>query len=351
MKFFEGLGNHIDLTVLYEARKAKNIRFSYENIPVTTYREIYLNNGYIRENTPNIKIIPFLIMNKYDLIFLTNYRYVTEMLAYIIVKFLKTPYCVEIDGGRIKKEPRVFYGLKRWLLEGATAYFSPSKSADEFFIHYGVNSSKLVRYPFTSITKDYILRFDELSKKIDFRRDKPIVFLFVGRILPEKGVDLLINAYNEFCITTKIETELIIVGNGPDESFKEYLYQTKNSSTEMREFVSSKDLIDIYDRADIFIFPSLYDPWGLVINEAMARGLSIITSDTVNSSLELISNSKNGLFFSTSDSLSLISCMTELTNNKEMRVSQSYNNITKISNHTIENMIEAHINFLEQLNL
>ena len=41
MKFFEGLGQHIDLTVLYEAKKAKNIKFSYEDVSVSTYKEIY----------------------------------------------------------------------------------------------------------------------------------------------------------------------------------------------------------------------------------------------------------------------------------------------------------------------
>lgn len=350
MNFFEGLGNHIELTVLYEARKARSIKFSYEGISVSTYKEIYLSDGYIKENTPNTKIIAFLLKNKYDLIFLTNYRYFTEMLAYILIKFLKTPYCVEIDGGRIRKEIRITYEFKRWLLNGAKAYFSPAKSADEFFIHYGVNPSKLIRYPFTSITKDYILTPDELSKKIESRKDKPIVFLFVGRLVKEKGVDLLIHAYNELCVTTKVNTKLIIVGNGPNLVFKEYLNQIKNFSTEFRDFVSSKDLIKIYDESDIFVFPSLYDPWGLVINEAMARGLSIITSDGVNSSLELISNFKNGLFFSTSDRLSLLSCMTELISDREIRVSQSYNNINKISEHTIENMIDTHISFIKKLN-
>jgi glycosyltransferase involved in cell wall biosynthesis len=344
MKFFEGLGQHIDLTVLYEAKKAKNIKFSYEDVSVTTYKEIYLSNGYIKENLPNPKIITHLIKNKYDLIFLTNYRYATEMLAYVLVKFLKTPYCIEIDGGRIKRETKYAYYLKKWLLNGATAYFSPAKTADELFIHYGVDRSKLIRYPFTSITEDYIIKEEELIKKFESRKGKPLTFLYVGRIIPEKGVDLLIQAYNKYCNISKERSRLIIVGNSPDKTFLQQISEHKNHNTEIINFLSSKDLIKIYDVADIFVFPSLYDPWGLVINEAMARGLVIISSNRVIAAVELLHN--NGILIEPYVE-NLIESFIELTKDSSQRDKIVSQNILKIQDYTIENMIKTHINYLE----
>jgi glycosyltransferase involved in cell wall biosynthesis len=346
MKFFEGLGQHIDITVLYEARNARNIRFSYEGVHVTTYKEIYLSDGYIKENLPNPKIVSHLIKNKYDLIFLTNYRYATEMLAYILVKFLKTPYCIEIDGGRIKKENKLAYYLKKWLLNGAAAYFSPAKAVDEFFIHYGVDQSKLIRYPFTSIDEEYIIKEDELIKKIKRRKDNPLTFLYVGRIIPEKGVDLLVHAYNEYCRISDDNSKLIIVGNSPNKPFLQYIMDHKNKTTEIKDFLSSMDLIKIYDESDVLIFPSYYDPWGLVINEAMARGLVILTSNTVVSANELIEDGINGYRFEINDGV-ILSIVGKMLKCREIINTASLENIKTISNYTIENMIKTHINYLE----
>jgi glycosyltransferase involved in cell wall biosynthesis len=342
MKFFEGLGQHIDLTVLYEARKARNIKFSYEGISVSTYKEIYLSEGYIKENLPNPKIISHLIKNKYDLIFLTNYRYATEMLAYILVKVLKTPYCIEIDGGRIKKENKFAYYFKKWLLNGAAAYFSPAKAADNLFIHYGVDRSKLIRYPFTSISEDYIIKQEKLQEKNETRLDKPLTFLYVGRIIREKGVDLLINAYNEYVNLSVERSRLIIVGSSPDEEFLQLIKLYKNNTTEIRDFQSSKDLVKIYDDADILVLPSYNDSWGLVINEAMARGLVILASEMVVSAVELIDEGKNGFLFSLSASEIFRPILTVI--NKEKLIKQiSRNNILKISSYTIENMVKIHL--------
>lgn len=346
MKFFEGLGEHIDLTVLYEAKKAKNIKFSYEDIVVSTYKEIYLSDGYIHENIPNPKIITFLLRNKFDLIFLTNYRYATEMLAYILVKVLKTPYCIEIDGGRIKKESKLAYGFNRWLLSGAIAYFSPAKSADEFFIHYGVSTTKLVRYPFTSITKDYIINQKDLQVKLNRRKDEPLTFLYVGRIIPEKGVDILINAYSEYCKTSTNETKLIIVGNAPDLRYLNHINRIKNKNTVIRGFVSSDNLIKVYDEADVFIFPSLYDPWGLVINEAMSRGLVILSSNTVVSSIELIEDGINGFMFKVCID-SMKETFEKLFTNRKILTSAPLKNIEVMMNYTLEAMIQSHVIFLK----
>jgi glycosyltransferase involved in cell wall biosynthesis len=348
MKFFEGLGKHIDLTVLYEAKKAKNIKFSYEDIDVTTYKEIYLSKGFIEENIPNPKIITHLINNKYDLIFLTNYRYVTEMLAYILVKILKIPYCIEIDGGRIKKETKLIYNFKKWLLSGAVAYFSPAKSADDLFNHYGVHLSKLIRYPFSSITEDYIIKEGELIRKIESRKGTPLTFLYVGRLIPEKGVDLLVNAYNEYCKLTTESSRLILVGNSPNKTFLQYILDNKNNTTDIRDFQSSRDLIKIYDEADVFVFPSLYDPWGLVINEAMARGLVILSSDTVVSASELVKDGINGYKFNTNGS-KINDLLAKMNASKNLIPSVSLENIKVIKNYTIEAMIETHSDFLKSL--
>lgn len=120
-----------------------------------------------------------------------------------------------------------------------------------------------------------------------------------------------------------------------------------NSTTEIRDFVSSEDLVSVYDQADILVFPSLSDVWGLVVNEAMARGLVILSSYQVVSSLELIQESINSFIFEPTHE-SLIIALEKLNNDRDLIAKISQENTIKIKNHTLESMVQAHINFISQ---
>lgn len=120
-----------------------------------------------------------------------------------------------------------------------------------------------------------------------------------------------------------------------------------NSTTEIRDFVSSEDLVSVYDQADILVFPSLSDVWGLVVNEAMARGLVILSSNQVVSSLELIQESINSFIFEPTHE-SLIIALEKLNNDRDLIAKISQENTIKIKNHTLESMVQAHIDFISQ---
>jgi glycosyltransferase involved in cell wall biosynthesis len=97
-------------------------------------------------------------------------------------------------------------------------------------------------------------------------------FLFVGRLSYNKGVDLLIKAFNK-----NNDKKLFIIGSGPEKNKLEKLITNSNITFLGR--VSEKDLIDWYNKVECFIFPSLGEGMPSVILEAMANRLPVIASD------------------------------------------------------------------------
>jgi glycosyltransferase involved in cell wall biosynthesis len=102
------------------------------------------------------------------------------------------------------------------------------------------------------------------------------VFLYVGRMWSGKGLDYLLDAYQR----TRLEqpnTSLLLVGDGVDEARYQAMAQHLPNVT-FAGFVQPRDLPGYYALADALVFPTLGDPHGLVVEEAMAAGLPVICS-------------------------------------------------------------------------
>ena len=122
------------------------------------------------------------------------------------------------------------------------------------------------------------------------------IFLFVGRLDPEKNVTTLLHAF--FKISNSEKDILLIVGNGSkEEEYKNFIKYNNIKNILLLGRKEGKELIAIYNLADIFILPSFYDPFGAVTNEALLYGCFSIISNKAGSSC-LIENDQNGFLFS-----------------------------------------------------
>lgn len=133
-------------------------------------------------------------------------------------------------------------------------------------------------------------------------------FLFVGRFLPRKGLDTLLSAY-------KIYREkaggrhwaLVLVGSGPyEERLHDLMHDLDGVHLAGAQF--GGDLCEYYALAKAFIVPSESDPWGLVVNEAMASGLPVIVS-TGCGAKALVREAENGWTFVPGDVQALSTLM------------------------------------------
>ena len=111
-----------------------------------------------------------------------------------------------------------------------------------------------------------------------YSTERPLSLLFVGRLVPYKSADILLEAVSQLNASLRDRVRLTIVGSGPERS--ELQRQTDSlklqDAVRFTGWVSHAETIDFYRQADIFCFPSLREFGGAVVLEAMAHGLPCI---------------------------------------------------------------------------
>ncbi len=105
----------------------------------------------------------------------------------------------------------------------------------------------------------------------------------------EKNLDFLINYFNK-----NKDYQLTLVGKGPLE---DKLKEISNENIKFLSHVPTSEIHKIYQENDIFILPSISEPWGLVVDEALYYGLPVIVSNKVGCATELVEENINGEIF------------------------------------------------------
>lgn len=127
------------------------------------------------------------------------------------------------------------------------------------------------------------------QKQIDWPRS----FLFVGRYVPIKAIDILIEAYQQYRTRISDPWPLVCCGKGELEHLLDNQLGIENKG-----FVQPDEMRDIWQQAAAFVLPSLFDPWPLSIVEAAAAGLPIICTHACGSAVEVVRPWYNGLTIS-----------------------------------------------------
>jgi len=123
-------------------------------------------------------------------------------------------------------------------------------------------------------------------------------FLFVGRLAPEKNVGALLEAYRTYRTVHGRSWGLLIAGSGPEEySLKQKAAEMKLPGTTWIGYVRPERLPVYYGLAAALVLPSLSEPWGLVVNEAMASGLPVLVSNRCGCVPDLVRPGINGYTF------------------------------------------------------
>ena len=350
VEFFGLLAEKCDLTVVYERRTASDREDDwYINHNDTKKYQVHFLKGINYSNDAAIApgVVNILRKGKYDTIVVSGYSSVTQMLALITLKLRRIPYILNVDGGNIKQES-VF---KRWyktkLISGADKYLSTGKACDDFLIHYGAPQDRLRRYPFTSIKEEDILEAPLTETEKEIYKQKigckyPRMILSVGQPIHRKGFDVLIEAMAQI---DDPDIGAYIVGGEPNDECKSLLEQYRLTNIHFVPFMKKNELSDYYKAADLFVFPTREDIWGLVINEAMSYGLPIITTDRCNAGLELVRD--NGALISAGDSNKLLKAILEAIYSDNIN-SMSRESLDVIKEFSFEKMVHRHIEIFDE---
>ena len=117
----------------------------------------------------------------------------------------------------------------------------------------------------------------------------PKSFCFVGRYVKIKGLETLLAAYQAYRERVTTPWELHCFGKGP--------IPVQGEGVVDHGFLQPRDLPNALAEQGVFVFPSLYEPWGVALAEAAGTGMPLICSDAVASGLDLVRNLYNGIVF------------------------------------------------------
>lgn len=172
------------------------------------------------------------------------------------------------------------------------------------------------------IPSDLIISHNELHNVSQSHREK-VKLLFVGRIVPEKAPDVAIRTLG-ILVKEKVVLNIVldIVGAGPEEYISELkelvtVLQLKDH-VQFLGMLEHQRVIELYGEYDALIFPSRWvEPFSVTILEAMARGLSVVATNT-GGTVEAISEGSNGLLVPPDNPVAMAEAVKKLLSDKEM---------------------------------
>lgn len=349
--FFNELGKYCKLTVMFERYSATGVENKWEDSLAINFKAVFHKTMDVgREGAFGIDLLK-INYKEYDEIIISSYSSPAEILALCKLKIQRIPYILEVDGGIIKNEKYYKKKLKSFLISGADLYFSSSDKTSEYLQYYGADNSKIYKYHFTSLFDTDILddvpsevEKQELREKLGLYRKKMI--LAVGQFIHRKGFDILLRAIPNL----SEDVDIVIVGGKVTKEYQELVRTLEIRNVHFISEISKDILNNYYLGADIFVLPTREDIWGLVINEAMAKGLPVITTNCCVAGAELIENNQNGYIFKSEKVEELVMYLNELLKDKAMCEKMGNNNLEKIKNYTLEKMAKEHYEMFKRRN-
>lgn len=344
--FFNELGKMCDLTVLYQKSESSERNSKWIAISENTYKSVFMEGKSTGVDNAFCPSVIKYIKRNYNAIIICGNASPTEILAIEWCKLRHIPYCIEGDGAFVKKRNGFKDLIKKHLISGGSLFFSTCAEHDKYYIHYGANCEKIKRYKFSSLLKKDILEnviSDEVKHKIRHSlgiREETMI-LAVGQFIHRKGFDVLLKAANKL----SKDIGIYIVGDKPTEEYLNIVEENSLNNVHFEGFKTKEELKKYYMASDLFVLPTREDIWGLVINEAMAYGLPIITTDRCNAGLELVQNGRNGFIVKTESPDELAARITCVINNS---ADMGSNALETIQDYCIEKMAEDHIKILQE---
>ncbi|SRR6266542_2771516 len=334
----------IDLTVYFCSRQGAEeyfdpgfgTKFKWDRPLVDGYHHCFLTNARRRNEVAgfwsliNWEIIKELWRNRYDALLVNGHSYATYLIAIFAAKLMMIPVFMRCDTHlslprspirRLIRKPLMRFFYNRVV----TACLSIGTANREFYSYHGVSKSRLFSVPFVVDNKDFTMPSATSDERAGLRAEiglpgEKVVALFVSKLLPGKRPMDLLLAFERLGAGSS-EAALAFVGSGEQEqALRDHIASQQIQNIYFFGFRNQSELRKFYSAADLFVFPSERESWGLVLNEAMCAGLPVIVSHAVGSGADLVQAGQNGFLFEAGNVDELTNCLRELLKSPDLRM-------------------------------
>ncbi|MEO0296761.1 MAG: glycosyltransferase family 4 protein [candidate division WOR-3 bacterium] len=322
----------------------EKIRFNYKVLKGLHFvskneRMIHINFG----------LTYYLTKKNYDLIAIGGWNQPCSYEAFLWAKLRRKK--VLFFGESTLRDKRadnsIYEKIKQFLVKHSDGFIPAGNAAKEYYKYLGAPDEKIFIAPFCAdhhfFYNEY-LRLKPLREEIKKKKGyQAITILYSGRFVWYKGIPYLLEAYNR--LQKEIDDiALILLGDGPEKKkYEDYVKNNNLKNVFFEGFIQQESLPEYYIASDIFVLPSLSETWGLVINEAMAFGLPVISTDAAGASYDLVKNGINGFVVKAGDSKELYTALKILCENPDLRIRMGENSLGIIKEYTPENWAKKFI--------
>lgn len=312
LPLFEELGKEVELEVCFLESKMEG-RLWENHLDNYKFNYSFSNGKKIGSMLINLDIVKKLRKGNYDVIIFVDD--LPAILNSYIISFFSKLYRkkIVIWNGRFhsgiftenafkKKLSKFLLNIHTKLLYSfADSVITYGVKAKKYLNELGMNNKKIV-----SGTQTYPKSLIDFSTSKVAKKDKRIITT-ISYLNTRKGIDILIKAFMNSSVYDN--SILYIVGDGNERAKLESI-ANKSKNIIFTGNLDGKEKYKLLNNSDIFVLPTLYDSWGLVINEAMEFNLPIITTNMAMASHELIKD--NGIMVTSGSEKEFINAIEQI---------------------------------------
>jgi glycosyltransferase involved in cell wall biosynthesis len=284
----------LDLTVVYFSRKEPNREWK---LPPSTHKHHFLEERFVTIGSRmqgeryihyNPDAWSYLATLRPQVIVTTGYN-PTHLLAFAYCQLRGARHVVMTDGTSRSEEnlSRVHRWVRAFIYRRSAAYVGASGASLKLLESYGNPPDRIFRSYLCANNKAFA-RQPAVERSYDL--------MFSGRVAPVKNPDFVLRVAAALAVKLGRRIRVLIVGSGPMQDELKQLAASLGDAVEVNfaGFLTQDELPSFYVQARLFCFPTSWDPWGVVVNEACAAGLPVLSTSKAGVVGELVRDGENG---------------------------------------------------------
>lgn len=275
-----------------------------------------------------LKLLRLLLFTEADVIISSLPASLGSALSYLVSKLRKKKFIIWTVNWNLSyaylHRPEIYRKLRymqyKFIVDKANAVVAHGNHSYYYHLGLGIPANKVFVANHSAFDLS-VHGSEDISRSSIVSRQKRTI-LYFGRIIPIKGVDILIKAFKK--LEVEIEgVRLLIAGDGDFKPFCEDLAQELNlKDVRFLGAIPFEKAVSYYAISDVFVLPSCLrgqsEAWGLVINEAMSMGKPIVTTDAVGAAYDIVKNGVNGYVVKNGDVDDLYSALKRILSDDEL---------------------------------
>lgn len=332
----------IDLTVLYLSDAGAR---TYQDADMGTalkwdvdllsgYRHRFLRNlvhdsnrGWTRHINPGLA--PALLRGHYEMvIFMLGWGSISALLGIVTCRLAGIPFFLYGDSSfppvEMTLRSRIRARLLRFLFRTTSGFMVSGDLNAAYYRHYGADPRRFFLLPWAVDNERFAVasRFAPGERQSMRVRagigSEQTLFVYSAKLVERKDPMTLMRAYEQ--LPDRARASVLFLGDGVlRQPLEAYARDQGLTGVHFAGFVNQSELPKYYGMSDVFVLPSLYEPRGAVINEAMACGLPVIVTDRCGSIGDIVREGENALIYPAGDSRALSRSMARLLDDPSLR--------------------------------